>query len=94
MFSDAFQWYFPTPPTGDYLTVIVDLPRPLSRGEVKLNSANPRDAPNIKLGIFSNELDLIAIREGVRWVDEVLMKGEGRKDIIAEDYPLAHASCF
>lgn len=50
MFSDAFQWHFPTPPTGDYLTVIVDLMRPLSRnGYVKLNSADPLEQPYINL---------------------------------------------
>lgn len=26
MFADAFQWHYPTPLQGDYLTVIVDLP--------------------------------------------------------------------
>lgn len=49
MFSDAFQWHFPTPPTGDWLTVIVDLMRPLSRnGEVKLNSTDPLEQPYMK----------------------------------------------
>jgi choline dehydrogenase-like flavoprotein len=87
MFGSAFQWHFPTPAKGDYFTVIVDLLRPLSRGQVQLNSANPREAPNINLGFFKNELDLLAMREGVRWVDEVLMKGEGMRDIIDEDFP-------
>lgn len=87
MFGSAFQWHFPTPAKGDYFTVIVDLLRPLSRGQVRLNSANPREAPNINLGFFNNELDLLAMREGVRWVDEVLMKGEGMRDIIDEDFP-------
>jgi choline dehydrogenase len=87
MFGSAFQWHFPTPPQGSYFTVIVDLLRPLSTGEVTLNSANPRDIPKINLGFFSNELDIVAMREGVRWVDEVLMKGKGMKDIIEEDYP-------
>lgn len=30
------------------MTVIVDLLRPLSKGEVTLNSANPQVQPNIK----------------------------------------------
>ncbi|RAL13461.1 GMC family oxidoreductase [Aspergillus homomorphus CBS 101889] len=88
MFSDAFQWHFPVPTEGDWLTVIVDLLRPLSRnGEVKLNSTDPRDQPYINLNFFSNELDIIALREGVRFVDEILMQGEGMKDVIGEDYP-------
>jgi hypothetical protein len=88
MFSDAFQWHFPAPPTGDYLTVIVDLMRPLSRnGYVKLNSADPLEQPYINLNFFSNDLDLIALREGVRFVDDILKNGEGMKDIIGPDYP-------
>ncbi|KAK6612428.1 glucose-methanol-choline oxidoreductase (SMG1) [Botrytis cinerea] len=65
MFSDAFQWHIPTPPTGSWLTVIVDLLRPLSRnGYVKLNSTNPFEQPMINLNFFSNDLDLVALREG------------------------------
>ncbi|KAI9727070.1 MAG: hypothetical protein M1834_008538 [Cirrosporium novae-zelandiae] len=88
MFSDAFQWHIPTPPTGDYLTILVDLVRPLSRnGTVTLNSTNPLDQPHINLNFFSNDLDLVALREGVRFVDEILTQGEGMKDLIGEDYP-------
>ncbi|KAF7888283.1 uncharacterized protein EAF02_002824 [Botrytis sinoallii] len=88
MFSDAFQWHIPTPPTGSWLTVIVDLLRPLSRnGYVKLNSTNPLEQPIINLNFFSNDLDLVALREGCRYVDDILMNGDGMKDIIGEDYP-------
>lgn len=88
MWSSAFQWHFPCPPQGDYLTVIVDLMRPLSRdGYVKLNSTDPLEQPYINSNFFSNDLDLIALREGVRWVDDIVMNGEGMKDIIGEDYP-------
>ncbi|KAF1983344.1 GMC oxidoreductase [Aulographum hederae CBS 113979] len=88
MFCDAFQWHIPTPPTGNYFTVIVDLLRPLSRnGVVSLNSADPLVQPNINLNYFSDDLDLVALREGCRFVDDILMKGEGMRDIIEEDYP-------
>lgn len=88
MFSDAFQWHIPTPAEGSWVTVIVDLLRPLSKnGEVKLNSANALDQPNINLNFFSNELDILALRQGVRFVDDILMNGDGFKDIIGEDYP-------
>ncbi|EON97379.1 putative glucose-methanol-choline oxidoreductase protein [Phaeoacremonium minimum UCRPA7] len=90
MFSDAFQWHIPTPPRGDYLTVIVDLLRPLSQnGTVTLNSTNPLEQPKVNINFFSNDLDLIAMREGVRFVDDILMNGEGMKDILVEDYPWA-----
>lgn len=88
MFADAFQWHFPVPPEGDWLTVIVDLVRPLSRnGFVRLNSLDPWEQPYINLNYFSNELDILALREGVRFIDEILMTGDGMKDIIGKDYP-------
>ena len=88
MFGDAFQWHFPTPTQGDWLTVIVDLLRPLSPGgEVRIKSADPLEDPYINLNFFANDLDLVAMREGVRLVDKILMEGEGMKDIIGEDYP-------
>ncbi|TAQ85428.1 hypothetical protein B7494_g6251 [Chlorociboria aeruginascens] len=88
MFADAFQWHFPTPPTGSWFTIIVDLLRPISKpGQVKLNSSNPLDQPNINLNFLANDLDVMALREGVRFVDDILMTGDGMKDIIGEDYP-------
>jgi choline dehydrogenase len=88
MFADAFQWHIPTPQSGDWVTIIVDLLRPLSQnGFVKLNSTDPLEQPFINLNFFSNDLDLIAMREGCRMVDDMLMTGKGMKDIIGEDYP-------
>ncbi|CAN8104561.1 unnamed protein product [Discula destructiva] len=88
MFSDAFQWHIPTPPEGDWLTVIVDLLRPLSKkGTVTLKSTDPLEQPSVDLAFFENRMDLVALRQGVRFVDDVLMKGDGMKDIIGEDYP-------
>lgn len=87
MFSSAFQWHYPTPPSGSSMTVIVDLLRPLSTGELTLNSANPLEQANINLNFFGNDLDILAMREGVRWTYDVLTKGEGMKDIVTGDYP-------
>ncbi len=88
MISDAFQWHIPTPAQVDYLTVIVDLLRPMSKtGVVTLNSADPLAQPNVNINFFAEDLDIVAMREGVRYVDDVLMNGEGMKDIIGEDYP-------
>jgi len=88
MFSDAFQWHIPTPPEGDWVTIIVDLLRPLSRnGVVKLNSTDPLEQPFINLNYFSNDLDLVGLREGVRFIDDILTTGEGFKDIVGDDYP-------
>ncbi|KAK5711639.1 hypothetical protein LTS12_027936, partial [Elasticomyces elasticus] len=88
VFADAFQWHFPVPPEGSWLTAIVDLVRPISKpGWVKLRSTDPLDDPRININFFENHLDVVALREGVRFVDDVLMTGEGFRDIIGEDYP-------
>lgn len=88
MFSDAFQWHFPCPPEGDYLTVIVDLLRPQSRsGVVTLHSTDPLAQPSVNLRFLDSHLDIVALREGVRFVDDVLRNGEGMRDMIREDYP-------
>ncbi|KAG0645096.1 Oxygen-dependent choline dehydrogenase [Hyphodiscus hymeniophilus] len=87
MFSSAFQWHYPIPPQGSSFTVIVDLLRPLSKGEVTLNSADPLQQANINLNFFGNDLDILAMREGVRWTYDVLTSGEGMRDIVTGDYP-------
>ena len=87
IFSTAFQWHYPVPEKGNYMTVIVDLLRPLSEGEVTLNSANPQVQPNINLNFFANDLDILAMREGVRWTYDVLTNGTGFKDIVLAEYP-------
>lgn len=88
MFCNAFQWHIPTPPQGDYFTVIVNLLRPVSPGgEVRLRSADYTVQPYINLNFFADDLDLIVLREGVRFVDDIIMNGDGMKDLIGEDYP-------
>ncbi|KAJ5170111.1 Glucose-methanol-choline oxidoreductase C-terminal [Penicillium coprophilum] len=72
MFCDAFQWHFDIPPEGDWLTVVVDLLHPQSKsGHVRLNSIDPREQPEINLNYFTDELDILALRE----------------EVIAEDFP-------
>ena len=89
VFANAFQWHIPAPADGgDHLTVIVDLLRPVSKpGEVRLRSADYREQPYINLNFMENDLDLIALREGVRMIDDILLHGDGMKDIIGADYP-------
>ncbi|UVO13850.1 GMC family oxidoreductase N-terminal domain-containing protein [Mycobacterium sp. SVM_VP21] len=87
-FGSAFQWQYPTPADGDHITVMVDLVRPAYEGgEVTLNSDDPFMAPNINLNYLSNELDIIALREGVRFAYDILTKGDGFKDLVVEQYP-------
>jgi len=88
MFGSAFQWHFPVPKEGNYTTVVVDLVRTVSEpGEVTLNSADPLEQPKINLNFFANDLDIIAMREGIRWTYDLLLNGEGFKDIVVDQYP-------
>ncbi|KAF8924119.1 hypothetical protein BGZ58_002139 [Dissophora ornata] len=88
IFESAFQWHYPTPKKGNYTSVVVDLVRPVSEpGEVKLNSADPLVQPNINLNFFADDLDIIAMREGIKWSYDLLLKGEGFKDIVVDEYP-------
>ncbi|KAL7807340.1 GMC oxidoreductase [Trichoderma aethiopicum] len=88
MFGSAFQWHYPTPKTGAHTTVVVDLVRPISKpGEVTLNSGHHMDQPNINLNFFESELDIIAMREGIRFSYDLLTKGDGFKDLVEAEYP-------
>jgi len=88
LFGSAFQWHYPTPSKGNYITVMVDLVRPTSEpGEVTLHSADPLQQAKINLNYFNNDLDIIAVREGIRFSYDVLKNGDGFKDIILDEYP-------
>ncbi|KAF5608586.1 alcohol oxidase [Fusarium subglutinans] len=88
LFGSAFQWHFPHPNKGSYMTVMVDLVRPVSEGgEVTLNSADPLQQANINLNYFNNDLDIIAMREGIRFSYDVLKNGEGFEDVVEDEYP-------
>ncbi|RCI07439.1 hypothetical protein L249_4546 [Ophiocordyceps polyrhachis-furcata BCC 54312] len=88
MFGSAFQWHYPVPSHGSYTTVVVDLVRPVSEpGEVTLRSADPLAPPYINLNFFADDLDIIAMREGIRFTYDMLTKGDGFKDIVLGQYP-------
>ncbi|PHH67877.1 hypothetical protein CDD80_446 [Ophiocordyceps camponoti-rufipedis] len=88
MFGKSFQWHYPIPEKGNYTTVMVDLVRPVSEGgTVKLRSNDPLEQADINLNFFANDLDIIAMREGIRYTYDVLLKGDGFKDLVVKQYP-------
>ncbi|RDA94088.1 hypothetical protein CP533_5335, partial [Ophiocordyceps camponoti-saundersi (nom. inval.)] len=88
MFGKSFQWHYPIPEKGNYTTVMVDLVRPISEGgTVKLRSTDPFQQADINLNFFENDLDIIAMREGIRFTYDVLLKGDGFKDLVVAQYP-------
>ncbi|GAV50584.1 hypothetical protein ZYGR_0Y00260 [Zygosaccharomyces rouxii] len=93
MFGSAFQWHYPTPKKGAYTSVVVNLVRPHSKpGEVRLNSTDPLLQPYINLNFFADELDIIAMREGIRFSYDILTKGKGFKDIVPQRVSMGNAT--
>jgi choline dehydrogenase-like flavoprotein len=67
---------------------MVDLVRPVGPGgEVKLNSADPLEQPNINLNFFADDLDIIAMREGIRFSYDVLKNSEPFKSHVISEFP-------
>ena len=56
-------------------------------GEVHLLFADYEVSIYINLNLFKNELGLVAMREGLRHIDGIVMRGDGLKDLVGEDYP-------
>ena len=58
-----------------------------SRGEVKLKSTKCHETPIVDHKYLSDKRDLLMMSEGVRFANEVVMTGEGTKDIIKGAWP-------
>ena len=58
-----------------------------SRGEVKLKTTNCRENPIVDHKYMSDKRDLLMMSEGVRFANEVVMTGEGTKDVIKGAWP-------
>ncbi|KAK5441441.1 hypothetical protein LTS15_011273 [Exophiala xenobiotica] len=86
-FAKPFQPHIPPPESGGYLTVIVSLLRPRSRGTVSLRSNKATDKPLIDLNFLAEQVDVVGLREGTRFVDEILQKGDGMREVILGEYP-------
>lgn len=68
---DARPW-FPLlrPGMGHAMSVFAVLLRPHSRGSVKLRSADPADAPEIRINMFQDRRDLVTMRRTIRILRE------------------------
>ncbi|KAJ6481725.1 GMC oxidoreductase-domain-containing protein [Mycena sanguinolenta] len=54
------------PAEGHFITVIAYLVTPTSRGSITLNTTDPFQQPLIDFGCFTNEFDVVAVREGLK----------------------------
>lgn len=57
---------------GHAMTIFAVLLRPYSRGSLTLRSADPADAPRIRINMFQDERDLVTMRRTVRLMREFL----------------------
>lgn len=87
VFASPFFPHVEEPQDGDFLTAVVSLLRPLSRSSLTLRSANANDYPVIKFNYLDHPLDVVALREGVRFVDQVILHGDGIRDQVKAEYP-------
>lgn len=58
------------PGAGHAMTVFAVLLRPKSRGSIQLRSRDPSEAPKIKIGMFSDNEDLITMRRAIKKLRE------------------------
>ncbi|KAK5991966.1 Pyranose dehydrogenase 3 [Cladobotryum mycophilum] len=86
-FASPFQPHVKQPKEGSYLTVVSSLLRPKSRGTVCLKSTDISQQPVINLNHLAEEVDVASLREGMRFIHEVLMKGDGMRDLIFGEHP-------
>ena len=58
-----------------------------SRGEVKLKSKDAKENPIVDHKYLDDKRDLLMMSEGVRFANEIVMTGEGTKDLIKGAWP-------
>ncbi|RCI15184.1 hypothetical protein L249_6941 [Ophiocordyceps polyrhachis-furcata BCC 54312] len=58
-----------------------------SRGTVRLKSADPQALPVVDCGFLTDEVDLEVFAEACRLANEVIMTGDGTKDIVKGPWP-------
>ena len=73
-------------PFGHGITIHACVLRPKARGEVRLKSANPKDAPLIDPKFLENEEDFTLLKKAVRFTQQIIetspMKEGIKKDLI------------
>ena len=67
--------------------MITELFSPRSKGTVTINSTDPFENPIVDCNYFSDPLDVLVMSEGVRFGNEIVMKGAGTKDVVKGSWP-------
>ncbi|EOD44802.1 putative gmc oxidoreductase protein [Neofusicoccum parvum UCRNP2] len=77
---------FPTDGQGTFAMVNMLL-SPRARGSVTLKSTDPTANPVVDHNYLGDELDALVMAEACRWGNEIVMKGEGTKDVVKGAWP-------
>lgn len=67
--------------------MIAELFAPRSRGTVKLKSSDPLDGPEVDCGYLQDPLDVEILAEACRFGNEIIVGGQGTKDVIEGSWP-------
>ncbi|CAG9987896.1 unnamed protein product [Clonostachys byssicola] len=68
-------------------SIIAELFAPRSRGTVSLQSADAKGIPVVDCGYLTDPLDVEVLAEACRFGNEIVMSGEGTKDIVKGSWP-------
>ncbi|CAG9952423.1 unnamed protein product [Clonostachys rosea f. rosea IK726] len=68
-------------------SIIAELFAPRSRGSVSLQSADAKGIPVVDCGYLTDPLDVEVLAEACRFGNEIVMSGEGTKDIVKGSWP-------
>ncbi|XP_058119585.1 glucose dehydrogenase [FAD, quinone]-like [Anopheles ziemanni] len=79
MRDDVYEAVYRPLETQNHFTIIVQNLHPLSRGSVRLRSANPALPPIVDPNYLAEELDVDVVLEGIREVQRVLETDELRR---------------
>lgn len=67
--------------------MITELFSPRSKGTVSITTTDPFENPVVDCNYLAHELDLLVLSEGVRYGNEIVMKGAGTKDVVKGSWP-------
>lgn len=78
---------YPDGTTTHAFSLIAELFAPKSRGEVTLKSKDAKENPKVDHKYLSEELDVLVLSEACRFANEIIINGDGTRDIVEGSWP-------
>lgn len=76
-----------TPMDGSYISSLVILLTPTSKGSITLNSSHPQDPPVVDVNFYATETDRHIMREALRKAYSVTLETESGKSFVSHEVP-------